>query len=99
MCEWGDVVILKLKIPSHLSYTGKERMKDCEIDRCIAPIVKSLNDVGMTTIACCCGHKRGLGNIVLADGREILIAPDFKTARKIDDMFPNIHGQPINAEG
>jgi hypothetical protein len=91
MCEYGDTVVLKLKIPAHLSHTGKERLKDCEIDRCIAPIVKALNDGGVATIACCCGHKRGFGNIVLEDGREILLCKNYDQARQIDDMFCDIH--------
>jgi len=93
MCKYGNTTILKLKIPAHLSHTGKEYYKDCDIDKCIAPIVKTLNDGGITTICSCCGHKRGFGSIVLEDGRELLICPDYKTARKIDSLFINIHGE------
>lgn len=94
VCEWGTYEYLNLVIPSHLSHTGKDRMKNCAIDKCIAPIVQALNDGGIRTIACCCGHKRGFGNIVLEDGRELLICPDYETARMIDDKFVDIHGKP-----
>jgi hypothetical protein len=62
------------------------------IDKCIHPLVKALNDVGMATIASCCGHGRTNGNIALRDGREIIIVPDYETARKIEKLFPGIHG-------
>ena len=62
------------------------------IDECIRPIVRALNDCGMETIASCCGHGKTNGNIVLKDGREIIIVPNFKTARMIEAIFPDIHG-------
>ena len=33
-----------------------------------------------------------MGSIILEDGREIILAPDWETARKIDHLFPDIHG-------
>jgi len=48
--------------------------KSVGVDACIAPIVKALNDGGIKTIACCCGHASHAGSIILADGRELLIA-------------------------
>ncbi len=62
--------------------------KKFDIDHCISNLVKVLNDAGMKTVASCCGHKRRPGNIVLSDGREIIICPDFESARKIDAIFP-----------
>jgi len=50
MCTWGDTVTMELAIPAYLSHTGKEYKKTVAIDRCIAPLVKALNDVGLTTI-------------------------------------------------
>ena len=45
-----------------------------DIDLCIAPIVRALNEGGVATVASCCGHGRMDGTIVLADGRELVIA-------------------------
>ena len=56
MCKWGTSEKLEVKIPQHLSRTGKERLKVVDIDSCIYSIVKALNDGGVTTIASCCGH-------------------------------------------
>ncbi len=65
--------------------------KKFDVDHCISGIVKALNDAGLKTIVSCCGHKRKPGSIILADGREIIIVPDFESARKIDSIFPPIN--------
>ena len=75
MCKRGDTIIMVIN--------GKPR----DIDRCIAPIVKALNDGGITTIASCCGHGIRPGNIALEDGRELVICPNFEVARKVDKAF------------
>lgn len=72
----------------HLVLNGKE----CRIDSCIADIVLALNDCGIKTIASCCGHFNRWGNIVLDDGRELIIAPDYDSAR----AFDKVHGRPIS---
>lgn len=97
MCKWNTTTVLNLKIPAKLSSTGKDKMKLCDVDSCIALIVKALNDAGITTICSCCGHEMGFGSIVLEDGRELLICPDYQSARKIDSLWDkNIHGNKIN---
>lgn len=75
MCEWGDDVILLVPIPDYLSWTGNLRWEYKGIDRCIAPIVKALNDAGIYTANCCCGHGKANGIIFLHDGRTIEIHP------------------------
>lgn len=53
------------------------------IDRCIHHLVAALNAAGVETVACCCGHGKQLGSIALADGRELVIAPDRATAERL----------------
>jgi len=91
MCKWGDTTLLRVLIPAHLSHTGEARWDTKDIDSCIAPIVRALNDAGVHTVASCCGHGKRPGNIALGDGREIIIAPDFETGRLIDSIFPPIN--------
>ena len=43
------------------------------IDFCIHQIVAALNAGGVRTVASCCGHEEMKGNIVLEDGRVLLI--------------------------
>jgi hypothetical protein len=54
-------------------------------DPCIAPLVKALNDAGIRTVASCCGHGTANGNIMLGDGRELLIAADFEAGRAFEN--------------
>ena len=45
------------------------------IDFCIHQIVAALNAGGIRTLASCCGHGKIKGNIILEDGRALLIQP------------------------
>ena len=79
MCKQGDTVLVQAN--------GAPR----DVDRCIAPLVEALNRAGIATIACCCGHGIRPGNIALVDGRELIIAPDYKTARAAEGAFPSVN--------
>ena len=56
MCKWGTSAPLEVTIPAHLSSTGVAKRKIVGVDSCIAPLVKALNDAGISTMASCCGH-------------------------------------------
>ena len=43
------------------------------IDFCISHIVAALNAGGVETVASCCGHNKMDGDIILADGRDLII--------------------------
>jgi len=45
------------------------------IDRCIHQIIAALNAGGVETFACCCGHGKQAGTILLEDGRTLLVLP------------------------
>lgn len=64
------------------------------VDESIAPLVKLLNDGGVKTAASCSGHGQRPGNIALADGRELIVARNWKEARLIDGLFLGINGEP-----
>ena len=64
MCE--DTVILP--IPNVGGFI------EVPIDKCIAPVIKALNDAGIETLESCCGHGQS-GSIDLKDGRRIVILP------------------------
>jgi len=53
------------------------------IDHCISQIIAALNAGGVQTIASCCGHKRMLGEIMLRDGRELLVVKNRDEAKRI----------------
>ena len=73
MCKWGTYIELSVPIPAELSCTGKAYWKVKPIDSCIAPIVKALNEGGVYTASSCCGHGKGDGEIILQDGRKLVI--------------------------
>ena len=70
-CGRGQVTLTVL-VPARLSHTGKTRWARKPIDACIAPIVKALNDAGIFTASCCCGHGHD-GDIRLHDGRTLVV--------------------------
>ena len=73
MCKWGTYETVRVKIIAHRSHTGKSYWKDMPIDKCIAPIVRALQEGGIDMDGSCCGHGRCEGGIILADGRELII--------------------------
>jgi len=54
MCEWCDTITINIRIPHSVGCAGRERIVYCDIDSCIAPIVKALNDNMIYTRASCC---------------------------------------------
>jgi hypothetical protein len=73
MCKWGTDTLLRVPIPAGLSHTGMLRWDDKPVDSCIADIVQALNDAGLYTANCCCGHGKTDGTILLHDGRKLII--------------------------
>lgn len=70
-----DTVTVRVKVAADLSHTGKARWKDAAIDACIAPLVAALQAAGIDMRSSCCGHGSGLVEILLADGRRLVIEP------------------------
>lgn len=92
MCTWGTHCTLSRHTDS--------RGRPITVDECIAPLVLALNDAGVPTVASCCGHGRMPGNIILADGRECVIMPNWKTARAVEKLMVTHHlVRPISAAG
>ena len=83
MCEWGNYVQVEAIIKiSEFDYV----MEFVQVDECIAPIVQALSNANIPTIACCCGHGKHHGSIILGDGREMLVMPDYASARAVDRL-------------
>lgn len=54
MCDWNDTVRVQI-------------MQTIEVDRCLASTVVRLNELGVATLASCCGHGH--------DEPEVMIRP------------------------
>jgi len=81
--------------PQHPMRKLEERIRELEnpkVDKDVESLVQALNKAGIRTVASCSGHGKRPGNIALADGRELIIAPDWETAREIEKDFPSING-------
>ena len=52
------------------------------IDYCIHRIVAALNAGGINSVASCCGHGAMKGNIILEDGRVLIIQQKPETMEK-----------------
>jgi hypothetical protein len=75
MCEHGTTVDVLVPIPADLAWEGELTWKIKPVDACIAPIVKALNEGGVLTRSCCCGHGARRPEIILADhSRLVLLA-------------------------
>lgn len=61
MCKWGRSVSLEID--------GETKA----VDSCIATIIDALNKGGVRTTGSCCGHGKNHGDILLADGRALVI--------------------------
>ena len=65
------------------------------IDWCIHQIVAALNAGGVRTVASCCGHGKMDGNIILEDGR-VLIIRKMKADLKVEEA--SAAAAPYNSE-
>lgn len=52
-------------------------------DPCLVPLIKALNDGSIRTVASCCGHGQHVGWVMLADGRDLVIAPSHDVGRTL----------------
>jgi hypothetical protein len=73
MCESGNTIAVRVKIPADLSSTGQEKWRECKIDSCVASLVAALQAAGIDMRGSCCGHGKCEGDIHLQDGRALLI--------------------------
>ena len=72
-CPCRETISVKCTIPADLAHDGVAYLKDCPIDKCIAPIVKALEEGGVMMAGSCCGHGKSDGEILLQDGRKLVI--------------------------
>ena len=59
MCDWGSEAIVDLCAPMDVS--GRTQIA---VDQCLAPLVQALNDYGVHTVGCCCGHGKSEGSVL-----------------------------------
>lgn len=73
MCQHGDTVTLRVKVVAGLAAEGVDTWKEKPVDRCLAPVVEALQAGGVDMLGSCCGHGHSPGEILLADGRSLIV--------------------------
>ena len=58
-------------VPASMASNGCAHHERVPVDHCLAPRVDGLNAAGKHTAACCCGHGKGPGCIILHNGTTI----------------------------
>lgn len=86
MCEYGDTVDVRVRVPADLCCIGMACWKKKPIDRCIAAIVQALQIGGIYMRSSCCGHGKGPGEIVLQDGRILSIYHEIAATKAGKEM-------------
>ena len=71
MCKTTSTV--EVKISADLSHTGKSFWKEAKIDTCVSDLVSALQLASIDMRASCCGHGKTHGEILLQDGRKLII--------------------------
>jgi len=72
-CRCNETIPVMVTVPKDLSSTKKQKWKQCKIDKCIAPIVQSLQSANIDMRGSCCGHGEIDGYIQLQDGRVLIV--------------------------
>ena len=65
MCKHGDTVPVEVTIVASHSHTGADQRAVVQIDRCLAPVIRRLDSLGIRTLGCCCGHGKARGSVML----------------------------------
>lgn len=58
MCEWGKTKRISVLRRPPLSPFSDDGRYPVEVDFCIADYVQTMNDRGIVTVSCCCGHGK-----------------------------------------
>ena len=84
MCKWGTNTKVELCRVNFWGLTKEQHNKRAKklglskkeelIDACIAPLVQMLNDYGIETIACCCGHGKTAKSSIRISSKNILLS-------------------------
>ena len=69
-----------------------------DVDICIADIVAALNAANIRTEASCCGHGKMTGNIILEDGRELMIGNSPEVIKRMRVLGTHLVGDENAAD-
>lgn len=64
MCVWETSTAIHVIRRNHPGIADGHH--EIHVDSCLAEYVQTMNDLGIITLACCCGHGRAWANILVA---------------------------------
>lgn len=71
MCKWGTTLPIRvIRKNNHLNEDG---WHEIEVDACIAEYVQHMNNLGIITINCCCGHFKSPPSVLVDSQSESLM--------------------------
>lgn len=64
MCKWGNLKPCRVIRRNNPSVADGQHW--ILVDACIANYVQRINDQGIITVGCCCGHGKSQGSVLIA---------------------------------
>lgn len=64
MCQWGTTKLIQVIRRNHDDYPDGRH--EVGADACIADYVQAMNDKGIVTVGCCCGHGNAPPTVLVA---------------------------------
>ncbi len=64
MCAWGTSKAIRVIRRNHPAIA--DGWHEVYVDECLAEYVQKMNDLGIVTLSCCCGHGRSNPNVLVA---------------------------------
>lgn len=71
MCEWGTT--LPIRVIRKNNRLSEDGWHEIEVDACIADYVQRMNDLGIITLNCCCGHFKSPASVLVDNQSESLM--------------------------
>lgn len=90
MCDRGNHQTVRLCKPRPAS-----KRQTIEVDYCLVPLVQKLNEYGVETTGCCCGHREATGWITfMRDGEQLEIKlPQLKGKIYLTESMRYVDGE------
>ncbi len=64
MCTWGTSKVIHVIRRNHPAYP--DGWHEMHVDACLAEYVQKMNDLGIVTVGCCCGHGKSPSEILVS---------------------------------
>lgn len=71
MCQWGTDKAIHVIRRNHLDYA--DGWHEIYVDACIADYVQAMNDQGIITVGCCCGHFKAPAVVLISTESRLLL--------------------------